>query len=83
MINAGIDLYTVGKVLGPADHKSTMRYSHLANATPFGRCGGRGRRTCVSISISLAIPRASLEVTFPLIFFGHADTCRQTIASMI
>ena len=33
MINAGIDLYAVGKVLGHADHKSTMRYGHLANAT--------------------------------------------------
>lgn len=33
MINAGIDLYAVGRVLGHADHKSTMRYSHLANAT--------------------------------------------------
>jgi site-specific recombinase XerD len=31
MINAGIDLYAVGRVLGHADHKSTMRYSHLAN----------------------------------------------------
>jgi site-specific recombinase XerD len=33
MINAGIELYAVGKVLGHADHKSTMRYSHLANDT--------------------------------------------------
>jgi integrase len=33
MINAGIDLYAVGRVLGHADHQSTMRYSHLANDT--------------------------------------------------
>ncbi len=33
MINAGIDLFAVGKVLGHADYKSTMRYSHLANET--------------------------------------------------
>jgi site-specific recombinase XerD len=33
MINAGVDLYAVGKVLGHADHASTMRYSHLANDT--------------------------------------------------
>ncbi|HVG48513.1 MAG TPA: tyrosine-type recombinase/integrase [Rubellimicrobium sp.] len=33
MINAGVDLYAVGKILGHADHKSTMRYSHLANET--------------------------------------------------
>ena len=33
MINAGIDLFAVGRVLGHADHKSTIRYSHLANDT--------------------------------------------------
>lgn len=33
MINAGI---AVGKVLGHADHRSTMRYSHLANDTLLG-----------------------------------------------
>lgn len=33
MINAGIDLFAVGKVLGHSDYKSTMRYSHAANTT--------------------------------------------------
>ena len=33
MINSGVDLFAVGKVLGHADYKSTMRYSHLANET--------------------------------------------------
>ena len=33
MINAGIDLFAVGCILGHADHQSTMRYSHLANDT--------------------------------------------------
>jgi hypothetical protein len=33
VINSGIDLYAVGKVLGHADHKRAMRYSHLANDT--------------------------------------------------
>ncbi len=33
MINSGVDLFAVGKVLGHADYKSTMRYSHLANDT--------------------------------------------------
>lgn len=33
MINAGVDLYAVGRVLGHADHASTQRYAHLANAT--------------------------------------------------
>lgn len=34
-VNAGVDLYAVGKILGHADHKSSMRYSHLANKTLF------------------------------------------------
>lgn len=33
MINNGVDLFTVGRILGHADHQSTMRYSHLANDT--------------------------------------------------
>lgn len=33
MINAGVDLYAVGWILGHADHQSTQRYSHLANDT--------------------------------------------------
>ena len=33
MINSGVDLFAVGKVLGHAEYKSTMRYSHLANET--------------------------------------------------
>ena len=33
MINAGVYLFAVGRVLGHTDHKSTMRYSHLANDT--------------------------------------------------
>ena len=33
MINAKVDLFTVGRILGHADHQSTMRYSHLANDT--------------------------------------------------
>lgn len=33
MINAGVNLYAVGKVLGHADHQSTQRYAHLANDT--------------------------------------------------
>ncbi len=33
MINAKVDLYTVGAVLGHKDPRSTVRYSHLATAT--------------------------------------------------
>ena len=33
MVNSGVDLFAVGRILGHADHQSTMRYSHLANDT--------------------------------------------------
>lgn len=33
MINSGVDLYTVGAVLGHKDFRSTKRYSHLATDT--------------------------------------------------
>lgn len=32
-VAAGVDLYTVGKIAGHKDYKSTQRYSHLANDT--------------------------------------------------
>ena len=32
-VSAGVDLYAVGQIVGHADHKSTMRYSHLAADT--------------------------------------------------
>jgi integrase len=33
LANGGVDLFTIGRILGHADHQSTMRYSHLANDT--------------------------------------------------
>lgn len=33
MVNAGVDLFAVGKVLGHASYQSTQRYAHLADAT--------------------------------------------------
>lgn len=33
MANAGVDLYTIGKVLGHRDSRSTQRYAHLAADT--------------------------------------------------
>lgn len=33
MVNAGVDLYTVGAVLGHKDARSTKRYAHLATET--------------------------------------------------
>ena len=46
MVNAGIDLYTVGRVLGHRDARSTQRYSHLTAGTlaaAVGRIGARPR----------------------------------------
>ncbi|PZQ78242.1 MAG: hypothetical protein DI563_00855 [Variovorax paradoxus] len=33
LVNAGVDLYTVGRVLGHKDSRSTQRYAHLAVQT--------------------------------------------------
>ncbi|MFA4950041.1 tyrosine-type recombinase/integrase [Brevundimonas sp.] len=33
MVNSGVDLFAVGKVLGHASYQSTQRYAHLANET--------------------------------------------------
>lgn len=33
MVNSGVDLFAVGKVLGHASVQSTQRYSHLSNST--------------------------------------------------
>jgi integrase len=44
MVNSGVDLYTVGQVLGPRDSRSTARYSHLSTATlaaAVSKIGGR------------------------------------------
>ncbi|WP_353453500.1 tyrosine-type recombinase/integrase [Sphingomonas faeni] len=34
MVNSGLDLFAVGKVLGHASYQSTQRYSRLTNDTP-------------------------------------------------
>lgn len=44
LINAGVDLYTVGRVLGHRDSRSTQRYAHLAVATLADAIGKIGRR---------------------------------------
>ena len=33
LVNSGIDLYTVGKILGHASYQSSQRYAHLSNET--------------------------------------------------
>lgn len=44
LINAGVDLYTVGRVLGHKDSRSTARYSHLALDALTAAVGKIGRR---------------------------------------
>lgn len=44
LINAGVDLYTVGRVLGHKDARSTQRYAHLAVDTLTAAVGKIGRR---------------------------------------
>ena len=45
MINAGVDLYTVGEVLGHKDARSTKRYSHLATEALLVAIRKIGRKT--------------------------------------
>lgn len=44
MVNAGVDLYTVGKVLGHRDARSTARYSHLSADTLAAAVGKIGTK---------------------------------------
>jgi integrase len=44
MINSGVDLYTVGAVLGHKDARSTKRYSHLATDALEAAIGKVGRK---------------------------------------
>jgi site-specific recombinase XerD len=43
MVNAGVDLFVVGKVLGHRDSRSTERYSHLTAARLADAVGMIGR----------------------------------------
>lgn len=45
MVNAGVDLYSVGAVLGHKAPASTKRYAHLANDTLAKALGKIGRKT--------------------------------------
>jgi len=48
MVNAGVDLFVVGAVLGHKDGRSTRRYAHLTGATlaeALGAIGVRKTRT--------------------------------------
>lgn len=44
MVNSGVDLYTVGAVLGHKDARSTKRYSHLATETLTAAIGKIGQK---------------------------------------
>lgn len=45
MVNAGVDLYVVGAVLGHKDARSTRRYAHLTGATLADAVGAIGRKS--------------------------------------
>lgn len=45
LVNAGIDLFTVGAVLGHKDPRSTKRYSHLTHQTLAGAIQQIGRKS--------------------------------------
>lgn len=45
LINAGVDLFTVGRVLGHKDPRSTQRYSHLAIDTLIAAVGKIGKKS--------------------------------------
>lgn len=45
MVNAGVDLYTVGAVLGHRDARSTKRYAHLTARTLADAVGRIGQKT--------------------------------------
>jgi len=45
MINADVDLYVVGAVLGHKDPRSTQRYAHLRHATLAGAIGKIGQKS--------------------------------------
>ena len=44
MVNAGVDLYTVGAILGHKDPRSTQRYSHLQHAKLAEAVGKIGKK---------------------------------------
>lgn len=44
MVNAGVPIYTVGKVLGHRDQRSSQRYSHLTTDTLSDAIGRIGKR---------------------------------------
>ncbi|SOD25187.1 Site-specific recombinase XerD [Variovorax sp. YR752] len=44
LVNAGVDLYTVGRVLGHKDSRSTQRYAHLAVDTLTAAVGMIGKK---------------------------------------
>jgi integrase len=45
LINAGVDLYTVGAVLGHKDPRSTQRYAHLRHETLADAVGRIGQKS--------------------------------------
>jgi integrase len=54
MINQGIDLYTVGAVLGHKDSRSTQRYSHLSTESLAVAIGKIGRKIPIQPKLRIA-----------------------------
>jgi len=50
MVSAGVDLFAVGRVLGHANHASTLRYSHLAQDTLLAAVEAGAKRQAVNWS---------------------------------
>lgn len=82
MINAGVDLYTVGTVLGHKDARSTKRYSHL-NAATLQRAvnaigGQKSPHNGAHLGTKKGPPKAA-QVIDLLRFFGGARRSRTAL----
>ena len=56
MVNSGVDLFAVGKVLGHASYQSSQRYSHLANDTLLAAVEAGAAKQNVDWSVDQNIP---------------------------
>lgn len=59
LVNAGVDLYTVGAVLGHKDPRSTKRYAHLTHSTLADAVGKIGRKRRQNFPHTVRRPRAA------------------------
>ena len=62
LVNAGVDLYTVGAVLGHKDARSTQRYAHLTHQTladAVGKIGRKRRRKVPHTGVGRTMKKAA------------------------